>query len=383
MRQVQRVIDQVGHFQIDTVNVAVRAQYVPLFARLGPYDRGLLDRAAGVRPRRVFEYWVRGAVSHIDIHLYPAFRHRMTERADQPWEWLARISASHPELLDKIRAQIAAAGPLTARQIEHPDTRERGTWWNWSDAKTGLEWLLNIGELTVAGRNSQFERLYDFPERVIPPAVLARGELEQVDAVRELVRRSAAALGVATERGLAGYFRLASDRTRQAVVELIDAGELIPTQVRGWEQPAYLWHEARLPRRISVDALVSPFDSLASDRQRLAETFGVDYRIEIYVPAPKRVWGYYVYLYLMDDRVAARVDLKADRQAGVLLVQASWLEPDAPEAETAARLAGTLRSMAGWLGLDDVAVAPVGNLCRTLAEEFARGDGHIPVTPFP
>jgi len=367
LRQVQQVVDRVGHFQIDTVNVAVRAQYMPLFSRLGPYDRGLLERAAGVGPRRLFEYWVRGAVSHLDVALYPAFRHRMAEQAARPWRWVARLSAEHPELLDKIRRQVSEQGPLTARQIEHPDNREPGAWWNWSDAKTGLEWLFNIGELTVSGRNSQFERLYDLPARVIPPAVLAQGDLDVAEATRVLVARAAAALGVATERDLAGYFRLDAARTRAAVAELVAAGELEPVTVRGWKLPAYLWHQARLPRRLTVDALVSPFDSLASDRDRLLQGFGVDYRIEIYVPAAKRVWGYYVYLFVMDERIAARVDLKADRQAGALLVQAAWLEPGAPEAETAVRLAGALGSMARWLGLDDVVVKPVGTLHQRLS----------------
>ena len=369
LRQVQGVIDRVGHFQIDTVNVAVRAQYMPLFARLGPYDRGLLDRAAGVAPRRLFEGWVRGAVSHLDIDLYPAFRHRMAEQADRPWQWLHRINAEHPDLLDKIRDQVARHGPLTARQIEHPDDREPGAWWNWSDAKTGLEWLLNVGELTVAGRNSQFERLYDFPHRVIPAPVLARGDLDVAAATRVLVARSAAALGVATERDLAGYFRLDAARARQAVAELVGAGQLEQVGVQGWRRPAFRWHRARLPRRLTVDALISPFDSLASDRDRLLQTFGVDYRIEIYVPAAKRVWGYYVYLFVMDDQITARVDLKADRQAGALLVQAAWLEPGAAPDQTAARLAGALRSMADWLELTDVVVRPKGTLADALAAQ--------------
>ncbi len=369
IRQAQRVIDQVGHFQIDTVNVAVRAHYMPLFARLGPYDRGLLERAAGVAPRRLFECWVRNAVSYLDIDLYPAFRHRMNEHAAKPWQWLEQISAEHPELLDKIRRQVAEQGPLTARQIEHPDNREPGAWWNWSDAKTGLEWLLTIGDVTVASRNTQFERLYDLPERVIPPAVLDRGDLEVPEATRVLVARSAAALGVATERDLAGYFRLDAARTRAAIGELVAAGELEPVTVRGWKLPAYLWRKARLPRRLTVDSLISPFDSLASDRDRLLQTFGIDYRIEIYVPAAKRVWGYYVYLFVMDDTIAARVDLKADRQAGALVVQAAWLEPDEPEAETAGRLAAALGSMAGWLGLERTVVRPVGTLAAALARE--------------
>ncbi len=373
VRRLQQVVDRVGHFQIDTVNVAVRAQYMPLFARLGPYDKTMLDRVAGTAPRRLFEYWVHNAVSHIDIRLYPAFRHRMADQAARPWGWLNELGDGRDDLLDKIREQVAGDGPLTARQIEHPDDRERGVWWNWSQAKVGLEWLLAIGELTVAGRNSQFERLYDLPERVIPSGVLAAGDLDAAEGTRALLRRSAAALGVATERHLAGYFRLSPARARPGIAELVEAGELAPVTVRGWEQPAYLWTGARLPRRITVDALVSPFDSLVSDRQRLLDLFGVDYRIEIYVPAAKRVWGYYVYLFVMDDRIAARVDLKADRKAGALLVQAAWLEGDAPEGQTASRLAAALGSMADWLGLTSVVVKPTGSLHRQLSLAVATG----------
>lgn len=366
-RHLQQVIDRIGQLQIDSVNVAVRAHYMPLFARLGPYDPALLDRAAGRAPRRVFEYWGHAA-SLIDVNLQPALRMRMAaHRAGDPWPAISRIRAEHPQLEQQILDFVAANGAATSREIEHPEDRKRAPWWNWSEAKHVLEWLFVTGELTSAGRNSQFERRYDLPERVLPAAVLAAPTPDRAESVRLLVRHAAAALGIATDRCLADYFRLRLDTTRTAIAELVDSGELIETPVDGWGRRSYLWHEARLPRRVQVDALVSPFDSLVFERQRLLDLFGVDYRIEIYTPAAKRRYGYYVYLFVMDEAIAARVDLKADRAAGALLVQASWLEPGAPEAETAGRLAANLRAMADWLELDEIVVRPVGTLATVLA----------------
>lgn len=361
------MVDQIGQLQIDSVNVAVRAHYMPLFARLGPYDRTLLDRAAGRAPRRVFEYWGHAA-SLIDVKLQPALRFRMeAQRRQDPWPAILAIRAEHPLLEQQVLDFVAGNGPVTARQIEHPEDRKRAPWWNWSQAKHVLEWLFATGQVTSAGRNSQFERCYDLPERVLPASVVATGTPDDDEAGRILVRHAAASLGIATERCLADYFRLSTARTRTAIADLVDAGELIETPVRGWQRTSYLWHQARLPRRIRADALVSPFDSLVFERSRLADLFGVDYRIEIYTPAAQRRYGYYVYLFVMDDRVAARVDLKADRAAGALLVQAAWLEPGAAEPETASRLAGVLRSMADWLELERVVVRPVGTLAGSLA----------------
>lgn len=365
-RQVQQVVDRISQLQIDSVNVAVRAHYMPLFARLGPYDRALLDRAAGRAPRRLFEYWGHAA-SLIDVGLQPALRFRMDgQRRAEPWPAIQAIRAEHPGLEQQVLDFVAANGPVTSRQIEHPEDRKRAPWWNWSQAKHMLEWLFATGELTAASRNSQFERCYDLPERVLPSDVVAAPTPDRAESARILVRHAAAALGIATDRCLADYFRLSLATAQAAIAELVEAGELIETPVRGWARRSYLWHQARLPRRLQVDALVSPFDSLVFERSRLADLFGVDYRIEIYTPAAKRRYGYYVYLFVMDETIAARVDLKADRTAGALLVQASWLEPGAPEAETAARLAGTLRWMADWLELGEVMIRPVGTLAPAL-----------------
>ena len=373
-RHLQQVVDRIGQLQIDSVNVAVRAHYMPLFARLGPYDPTLLDRAAGRAPRRVFEYWGHAA-SLINVNLQPALRFRMDAyRRAEPWPAIREIRREHPHLEQQILDFVAANGAATSREIEHPEDRKRAPWWNWSQAKHLLEWLFATGELTSAGRNSQFERRYDLPERVLPASVVATPTPDRAESARLLVRHAAASLGVATDRCLADYYRLKQDTTRTAIAELVDAGELIEVPVAGWGRRSYLWHEARSPRRVSVDALVSPFDSLVFERQRLLDLFGVDYRIEIYTPAAKRRYGYYVYLFVMDERIAARVDLKADRSSGSLLVQASWLEPGAPESETAGRLAAALAAMADWLELDEVVVRPVGTLAAALARPDRAGE---------
>ncbi len=354
-----------AQLQIDSVNVAVRAHALPIFSRLGPYGLDLLERAAGRSPRRLFEYWGHAA-SLIDVGLQPALRHRMVAQAARPWRDVQRIRADHPGLFDEVLALVERAGPVTARQVEHPDSRTAGSWWNWSDAKYVLEWLFATGEVTVSGRNPQFERLYELPQRAIPAAVLKAPTPDQSEAELILVRRAAAALGVATVRCLADYFRMSSAAAAAATARLLATGELIETAVRGWDRPTYLWHEARVPRRLHVNALVSPFDSLVFERQRLLDLFGVHYRIELYTPAAQRRYGYYVYLFVMDELIAARVDLKADRGRGVLLVQSAWLEPGCPVAETAARLSDTLTSMAEWLGLGGVQVMGVGTLAAAL-----------------
>jgi len=366
MRQVQQVVSRLGQLQIDSVNVCVRAHYMPLFARLGDYDRALLDRAGGIAPRRVFEYWGHAACL-IDVNLQPALRWRMDANRSRPWNQMREILEGHPELVDKVLGQVSERGPLTAREIDHEEERTPGSWWNWSAAKSVLEWLFLVGELTSAGRNTAFERRYDLPERVLPKAVHQLATPPEDEARLILARRAASALGVFTEPWLAEYFYTDRAQTSVALAELVRSGEVEQVSVHGWSSPAFLWAEAARPRRVNGDALVAPFDSLVFDRDRLLETFGVHYRIGLYTPAAQRVHGYYVYLFVMDEAIAARVDLKADRKTGRLLVQASWLEPGSDEARTAGRLAAELRRLADWLGLDQVVVAPRGDLSAALA----------------
>jgi uncharacterized protein YcaQ len=362
---LQRVIDRIAQFQIDSVNVAVRAHYMPAYARLGGYDRELLHRAAGRAPRRVFEFWGHAA-AFLDVELQPAFRFRMEAHRRREHGWHERLLAEHPGLVEKVYAQVAECGPLTARQVEHDEERAAGGWWNWSAVKHACEYLFSIGELTSAGRNAAFERMYDLPERVIPARVLAQPTPSEEEARLSLARRAASALGIFTPNWLAEYF-YTDKKSAAAIVEaLVASGEAEPIGVRGWTQPAHLWTAAARPRRLHVDALVAPFDSLVFDRDRLIDVFDVHYRIGLYTPADQRVHGYYVYLFVMDDRIAARVDLKADRKAGRLLVQSAWLEEGSPEGETAVRLAAELGRMADWLGLSDVEVVQRGDLAATL-----------------
>jgi uncharacterized protein YcaQ len=362
---LQRVVDRVGQFQIDSVNVAVRAHYMPAYARLGGYDRELLHRAAGRAPRRVFEFWGHAA-AFLDVELQPAFRFRMEAHRRREHGWHERLLAEHPGLVEKVYGQVAERGPLTARQVEHDEERTPGSWWNWSAVKHACEYLFSIGELTSAGRNTAFERMYDLPERVIPARILAQPTPSDEEARLILARRAASALGVFTPNWLAEYF-YADKKAAPAIVEaLVTSGEAEPVEVRGWTRPAYLWTAAARPRRLHVDALIAPFDSLVFDRDRLIDVFDVHYRIGLYTPADQRVHGYYVYLFVMDDRIAARVDLKADRKAGRLLVQSAWLEAGAPEGETAVRLAAELGRMADWLGLSRVEVVERGDLAAAL-----------------
>ena len=367
-RALSRVVGRTNLFQIDSVNVLVRAQYMPLFSRLGPYDVGLLERAYGRRPRRLFEYWAHEA-SLVPVGLQPALRFRMARAHQHAWGGMRRIAEEQPELVQFVREEVESRGPVTARDIEHDVPRSKEHWgWNWSEAKRALEWLFWSGEVTSARRNGAFERVYDLPERVLPPEVVSAPTPDDATAHRILVEAAARSHGIASEPCLRDYFRLTPTESQLAVQELVDEGTLLPVEVEGWSRPTYLHCEARVPRRVSARALLSPFDPVVFERARTEQLYGFRYRIEIYVPAGKRVHGYYVLPFLLGDRLVARVDLKADRRSGVLRVHAAFAEPEAP-AETAAELAQELGALAGWLGLSDVAVAPRGDLADALTVE--------------
>ncbi|WCB94099.1 hypothetical protein DSM104299_02827 [Baekduia alba] len=362
-----RVIDRVGLIQIDSVNVLQRAHYLPAFSRLGAYDVAALDKLAHYAPRRLFEYWGHEA-SLIPVELHPHLRWRMRRAHDDAWGGMRRIAQDRPELVAAVLDDIRARGPLTAAQLGHLDEPrgKKGPWWDWSDVKRALEFLFWSGEITSA-RRRRFERLYDVPERVLPAAVVNAPTPSDEEAQRELLRVAARSLGVATEPDLRDYFRLPAADAKLRVPELVEAGELLAVEVEGWGRgPAYLAPGARVPRRVDARALVGPFDSLIWERPRVERVFGFRYRIEIYVPKEQRVHGYYVLPLLLGDRLVARVDLKSDRAASALLVQAAHAEPEAPE-ETAEVLAQQLRAMAAWLGLDDVTVVGPGDLAPALA----------------
>jgi uncharacterized protein len=365
VRHLRRVLGRIGLLQMDSVNVLVRAHYLPLYSRLGAYPVALLDRASHRPPRELFEYWGHEA-SLLPVSLHPTLRWRMAQ--DHNWGGVTRLSRQQPDLVRWVRDEVAAKGPVTAAEIERdvPERSER--WgWNWSDVKTALEWLFWRGEVTSARRTTTWARVYDVPERVLPPAVLAVPTPSPAEAQRELVRIAAVALGVAAEPELRDYFRLSVAGARAAIADLVEAGELVPVAVEGWRGPAYLHASARLPRRVSAATLVSPFDPLIWERARTERLFGFRYRIEIYVPAAQRVHGYYVLPFLLGDRFVGRVDLKADRRAGVLRVPAAWSEDGLPPAVTAEALATELRRLAGWLGLGDVSPPEGGDLARPLA----------------
>ena len=351
---LRRTIDQLSLHQIDSVNVLVRAHYLPTFSRLGAYDRGLLDRAAwGSRSRRtMFEYWAHEA-SLLPLELHPLLRWRMTqaERGEIGWRSLRAYAGERRNQADAVFERIRTEGPLAASDFEHG--KGKGGWWGWGETKATLEWLFWAGLITTATRRPSFERVYDVTERVIPSAILALPTPDPADAKRALVERSARSLGVATATDLRDYFRLDPQSASIAIADLVEDGALVPVAVEDWKQPAFLHRDARHPRRISGQALLAPFDPLVWERSRTERLFGFRYRIEIYTPADKRVHGYYVLPFLLDERLVARVDLKAERQTSRLLVRKVTWEPNVP-AEAKERLDSELRLMADWLGLETV-----------------------------
>lgn len=370
MAGVQRVLDRLQVLQIDSVNVLARAHLVPLYARLGPYDVGLLDRAAGRAPRRVVEAWAHEA-SYVPVDLFPSLAFRRASFEKEAWGNVRSVVHQHPDVVEQVREVVREAGPVTASQVhelfehEHPRTRE--AWgWNWTVAKRALELLFFTGEVLPARRNAAFERCYDLAERVLPPAVLAAPTPPPEDQVRRLVEIAARAHGVATRRDLADYYRVRGPLVDRAIEDLVEEGTLRPVTVRGWDATVWAHREATFPRVVDARTLLSPFDPLVFERSRLEELFGTRYRIEIYVPAAKRVHGYYVLPFLQGDAITARVDLKADRAAGVLRVLAAHDEPGT-RPDTTSELAAELGVLAGWLGLDGVVVEPVGALAAALA----------------
>jgi uncharacterized protein YcaQ len=370
-RHVRKVLDRIGLLQLDSVNVFCRSHYLPLLARLGPYPRELLDsltaHTAGPVRREMFEYWAHEA-SLVPVALHRLLRWRMARAATDPWPGIRRIAREKPELLDDVLDLIARNGPIRSSETGiAPIAPRPGHMWNWHDGKIALEYLFYAGRVTAA-RRVNFERFYDLPERVLPQTVIAAPTPEPADAHRELIRIAARAHGVGTEPDLRDYFRMSHKATKQAVAELVEAGELSPVEVDGWKAPAYLWHEARRPRRVTARALLSPFDSLVWFRERTERIFGFRYRIEIYTPAAQRIYGYYVLPVLLGESLVGRVDLKSDRQAGVLRVQAAYLEDGHDPYYVAGELAEELESTARWLGLSGVVVVQRGDLAADLAK---------------
>lgn len=374
-RAVGRTAQRLQLIQIDSVNVLTRSQYLPVFSRLGSYDIEDLHRLAHRRPRRLVEYWAHEA-SLILPELYPLFLERSKRwKGGREEAYFRRILNAHPGLARSVLAELEGHGPQSASQmkvrLEHDEPRNTTNWgWNWSVVKQVMEALFWTGQISSAARNPQFERLYDLTERVLPPAVLQAPAPGQEEAVAELTLRAARAHGIGTVRCFADYFRVPLTETAAAVRELAGLGLLEPVTVRGWDATLYRHPEAVIPRRADGRALLSPFDSLVFERQRTERLFGFHYRIGIYTPAALRTHGYYVLPFLLGETLAARVDLKADRAAGALLVRAAFAEPGAP-AGTAVELAAELREMAEWMGLGEVRVEPAGDLAAALGAAVA------------
>ena len=360
-RQLKSALARLSVLQLDSVNVYERSHYLPLFARLGHYEKSDLDRVTFAARSDYTEYWAHEAAL-IPVTDWPLFRWRM-----QFWR---DYYATHPEAwmhsndahIAWVKAELAEKGPLAASQIEDDSRRGKTGWWDWSDTKRALEYLFRVGDVVSAGR-TRFERTYALPEQKIPLAVLNQ-EITEADAVRELLRKSAVAHGVGTVRDLADYYRVKQAPAKAAIDDLVEAGELLPVTVPGWKATGYLHRDARIPRRIETTALLSPFDPIVWERARAERMFGFHYRIEIYTPAEKRVFGYYTLPLLIDDQLVGRIDLKSDRQARVLRVQSAWRE--GAHHVDLERVVELLRRIAAWQGLDGIAVAERGDLAGDL-----------------
>ncbi len=362
---LRKVLDHVGLIQIDSVNVLARSHYLPVFARLGAYPQSLLEDAAWGSRRMLFEYWGHEA-SLIPIDMQPLFRWRMEQarRGQGVWSGIRKYGEENQPFIKKVLAEVEKRGPISSGELTEAGNATGG-WWGWSDGKRAMEWLFWAGLITTRTRRG-FERLYDIPERVLPRAIMETPTPSRADAQRELIRIAARALGVATETDLRDYFRMAPQETRDRIAELVEGGELLPVEVKGWGKTAYLAPTARRPRKVEASALLSPFDSLVWRRERAERMFGFHYRIEIYVPAEKRKHGYYVLPWLHDDGIKARLDLKSDRQGGRLLVQSAHVEDHADPGEIAAPLRADLEAMSAWLGLGEVTVKGRGKLAEAL-----------------
>ncbi len=367
-KALAEVVRRLGVVQMDSVNVLVRSHYLPVFSRRGSYKSTLLERAA-YEDRLLFEYWGHEA-SLLPIESYPLFRWRMDDARQGAGTWgrLKRYATSHQDLVKAALDQIRERGPLGASELTHAG-KSKGSWWGWSQGKEILEWLFWIGDVTTARRRN-FERLYDLPERVLPESVRTALVPSREHAQRELMMIGARAMGVATARDLRDYFRLPAKEAATRLNELVEAGRLVPVSVEGWKQQGYLHHEAKLPRANKVAdlaALLSPFDSLIWERQRTERLFDFHFRLEIYTPSHKRVHGYYVLPLLLGDRIVGRVDLKSERQSGLLQVKGGSVEPGIEPVSIVEPLAKQLNELSAWLGLENYTVTSrKGELMRAL-----------------
>jgi uncharacterized protein len=365
-RHFRRALDRMGVIQIDSVNVLVRSQELPLFARLGPHPRTLIHDAT--KAGELFEYWVHEA-SHVDMAHYHLHRWKMA--GSHMWRSVVEMRDRRPDYVDEVLKRIDVDGPVASGDLSER-VGKKGTWWDWDDAKLALEHLFWAGHVTATRRANDFARVYDLTDRVIPADVLARPVPAEHEARKQLLELAARHHGIGTFEDLTDYHRQKNMPCKPLIAELVEEGTLRQVQVEGWARPAYVHHQAKVPRRINACALLSPFDPVVWRRERAERLFGFHYRIEIYTPQPKRVYGYYVLPILWGDNVVGRLDMKADRHNGTLLVQGSFTEPGVPSGLLADDLAPELHAMGTWLGLERVDVLPRGDLASTLRDAIGH-----------
>jgi uncharacterized protein YcaQ len=381
-RHLRRVLDRIGLIQIDSVNVLVRSQELPLFARLGPHPRTLIPDATA--SRELFEYWVHEA-SHVPTAHHHLHRWKMEHAQRHMWRAIRTLGERRPGFVEEVFERVRDGGPVASGDLG-PRDRPKGSWWDWDDSKMALEWLFWCGRLGATRRNGDFARVYDLPDRLIPAAVLSRATPPESEARKELLAMAARHLGIATFGDLADYHRQKLTPCRPLLRELVEEGRIVPVAVEGWREPGYLDPAAREPRSIAARALLSPFDPIVWNRDRAERLFGFRYRIEIYTPAPKRQYGYYVLPFLLGDQLVGRVDLKADRARSALVAHGAYTEPGVPAEAIAGELMEELVSMAGWLGLERVEVGPRGELSAALTAAALKPGGaygSCPSVPLP
>jgi uncharacterized protein YcaQ len=343
------IIKKLGVIQIDSVNVLVRSQELPLFSRLGDHDRNAIPKAT--LQGKIFEYWGHEA-AHLPVELHPVFRFKMhAARSGKLKHWgLTSFYAENKVFVKRILKHVEINGSTSARELSTRTTK-KSSWWDWDEAKTALEYLFLTGELMSCGRGSDFARVYDTPERVLPEKILQMPTLSETDARKDLLVRAMRAQGVATLRDLADYYRQKPAVVKPLVSELVEQGVLREVAVDGWQDKAYVHRNVKLPKRLHATALLSPFDSLVWCRPRNERLFDFHYRIEIYTPKEKRKFGYYVLPFMMNGQMVGRVDLKADRENSKLLVQSVHTERGVKRSAVNDALTTELRLMASWLGL--------------------------------
>ncbi len=363
---LSKVIDNLNLLQIDSVNVLSRSHYLPVFSRLGSYDKTVLDKhTLAAKNRRCFEYWAHEA-SILPHRYQPLLRWRMDDARHGTgiYKGLVEFARNKQQVIADTLEKVRAEGPLRPRDFGQPAVRS-GEWWGWNENKTALEYLFWTGDVTTASRDG-FERLYDVPERVLPDDIHTAVSPARADAIRELARHSARALGISTETDIRDYFRLPVADARRAVAELVESGELHMVEVKGWTKPGYIWHAAKSSRSFERATVLSPFDPLVWNRDRAERLFDFRYRIEIYTPAPKRQFGYYVLPFLIGEQLSGRLCMKADRQAGILRINTAWHEDGVDAGSASEAIAPALHDMSRWLGLERLEIAGQGNMATAL-----------------